>query len=61
MAEPHPVMFDEINGQMIHDMILRMDGAAGPSDPGAASWKRLCTSFKGASTHLCESLVATAR
>ena len=38
-----------------------MDGAAGPSGLDAASWKRLCTSFKGASTDLCESLAATAR
>ena len=38
-----------------------MDGAAGPSGLDAASWKRLCTSFKGASTDLCESIAATAR
>ena len=38
-----------------------MDGAAGPSGLDATSWKRLCTSFKGASTDLCESLAATAR
>ena len=61
VAEPHPVIFDEINGQMIRDTILRMDGAAGPSGLDAASWKRLCTSFKAASTDLCESLAATAR
>ena len=48
--EPHPVLFEEINGQMIRDTILRMDGAACPSGLDAASWKRLCTSFKGAST-----------
>ena len=46
---------------MICDTVLRMDGAAGPSGLDAASWKRLCTSFKGASTDLCESLAATAR
>ena len=56
-AEPHPVL----NGQMIRDTILRMDGGASPSGLDAASWKRLCTSFKGASTDLCESLAATAR
>ena len=61
VPEPHPVLFDEISGQMIRDMILRMDGAAGPSGLDATSWKRLCTSFKGASTDLCESLAATAR
>ena len=61
VVEPHPVIFDEINGQMIRDTILRMDGAAGPSGLDAASWKCLCTSFKAASTDLCESLAATAR
>ena len=60
-AETHPIRFDEINGQTIRDTILRMDGAAGPSGLDAASWKRLCTSFKGASTDLCESLAATAK
>ena len=38
-----------------------MDGAAGPSGLDVASWKRLCTFFKSASTDLCESLAATAR
>ena len=46
---------------MIRDTVLRMDGAAGPSGLDAASWKCLCTSCKGASTDLCESLAATAR
>ena len=36
-----------------------MDGAAGPSGLDATSWKRLCTSFKGTSADLCDSLAAT--
>ena len=59
--QPHPVLFDGIDGEIVRDTILKMDGAAGPSGLDAASWKRLCTSFKGASTDLCESLAATAR
>ena len=59
--EPHPVLFEEINGQMIRDTKLTMDGAAGQSGLDAASWKCLCTAFKIASTDLCESLAATAR
>ena len=55
LAEPHPVLFEKINGQLIQDTVLRMDGAAGPSGLDATSWKHLCTSFKGASTKLCES------
>ena len=38
-----------------------MDEPAGPFSLDVASWKRLCTSFKGASTNLCESIAATAR
>ena len=38
-----------------------LDGVADPSGFDATSWKRLCTSFKGASTDLCDSLAATAR
>ena len=38
-----------------------MDGAAGPSGLDATSWKRLCTSFKGASFDLCEAVAATTR
>ena len=59
--EPHPVIFEAINGQLIRDTVLRMDGAAGPSGLDTAQWKRLCTSFKGASTDLCEALATTAR
>ena len=61
MVEPHPVLFDEINAHVIQSTILKMDGETGPSGLDAASWKRLCTSFKGASTDLCESIAATAR
>ena len=59
--EPHPVMFEVIDGQLIRSMILKMDGAAGPSCLDAAAWKRMCSSFKTASADLCESLANTAR
>ena len=61
LATCNPVIFEAINGQLIRDTVLRMDGAAGPSGLDIAQWKRLCTSFKGASTDLCEALAATAR
>ncbi|XP_064388154.1 uncharacterized protein LOC135336323, partial [Halichondria panicea] len=61
VEDPHPIVFEEINGPLIRDTVLRMDGAAEPSGLDAASWKRLCTSFKGASNDLCEALAATAR
>ena len=59
--EPHPVMFEVIDGQLIRSTMLKMDGAAGPSGLDAAAWKHMCTSFKTASADLCESLANTAR
>ena len=60
-TEPHPILFDKIDGQLIRNTVLRMDGAAGPSGLDAAAWKRLCTSFKTASADLCESLASIAK
>ena len=39
MAEPHPVQFDVIDGPFIRSVVLRMDGAAGPSGMDAVGWK----------------------
>ena len=54
-------MFEVIDGQLIRNTLLKMDGAAGPSGLDAAAWKRMCASFKTASADLCESLASTAR
>ena len=43
---PHPAIFDSIDGDLIRQVTIRMNGAAGPSGLDAASWKRLCTSFR---------------
>ena len=61
VSESHPIIFERIDGQLIRSTALRMDGTAGPSGPDAAAWKRLCTSFKSASTGLCDSLAAVTR
>ena len=61
LVEPHLILFDKIDGQLIRSTVLRMDGAAGPSGLDAAAWKRLCTSFKKASSDLCDSLASIAR
>ena len=29
--EPHPVLFDQIDGTLIRSTVQKMDGAAGPS------------------------------
>ena len=36
-AEPHPIIFEKIDGQLIRSMALRTDGAAGPSCMDAAA------------------------
>ena len=59
--EVHPVLFESIDASMITSAALRMTGAAGPSCLDAASWRRLCTSFKSASNDLCHSLAITAQ
>ena len=41
ITEPHPIRFDEIDCPFIRKVVLRLDGAAGPSGLGAAGWKRL--------------------
>lgn len=53
--EPHPVMFEVIDRQLICNTVLKVDGAAGPSGLDATAWKRMCISFKTASADLCDS------
>ena len=60
-VEPHFILFDKIDGQLICKTALKTDGSAGPSGLDAAAWKRLCTSFKRASVELCDSLASTAK
>ena len=42
-------------------VVLKMDGAAGPSGIDAAGWKRLCTSFRTHSADLCDALASLAK
>lgn len=57
----HPVVFDSIDANAIRSAALRVKGSAGPSGLDAREWRRLCTSFKGASSGLCSSLASVAR
>ena len=61
IEEPHPVLFDKIDGDLIQSTALKTEGAAGPSGLDAAAWRRLCTSFKSTSTELCDVLAAVGR
>ena len=60
-SEPHPILYEKINGQLIHKIAPKMEGAAGPSGLDAAAWKRLCSSFKTASSDLCTAIASIAR
>ena len=57
----HPIIFDRIDGNSIRAAALSTFGAGGPSKTDAHCWRRLCSSFKGASNDLCHSLALVAR
>ena len=56
-----PIIFEAITGEVIRKATLHTQGAAGPSGLDAYAWRRLSTSFKGASSDLCDSLAAVTR
>ena len=58
---PHPVFFERITGSLIRSIALHVDGAAGPSNLDAHGWRRICTSYHGASADLCNALAGLAR
>lgn len=57
----HPIVFDSIDAKAIRSAALQTNGSAGPSGIDAHGWRRLCTSFKGASNDLCTSLALVAK
>lgn len=57
----HPVLFEKITAASVRNAALRTEGSAGPSGIDATGWRRLCTSFHGASNTLCTALAAVAR
>ena len=57
----HPVIFDCLDGDLIRHTVLRIEGSTGPSGVDALGWRRLCTSFRTASSDLCHSLALVAR
>ena len=58
---PHPIIFESLDGSIVRSAALRVSGAAGPSGLDAHEWRRLCTSHKAASRDLCASLATVAR
>ena len=57
----HPIIFEQIDAQLIHKTTLQLDGAAGPSGLDAGAWKRLCSSFGACSNDLCSAIAAVAK
>ena len=61
VTDPHPIIFERIDSQLIRSTVLKMNGAAGPLGLDTSAWKRMCTSFKSVSVELCDALAAVAR
>ena len=58
-----PVIFQQIDAEMIRDAALRTKGSGGPSGVDALGFRRMiaCKSFKKSSSNLCEALAALTR
>ena len=59
----HPVIFDEIDEDLVQKVALRMKGAAGPSNFDSKDWKGVLVSkaYGTSSTDLCRAIVRTAK
>ena len=61
VPEPHPIVFEHIDGSLIWSTIQRLSGSAGPSGMNAKGWKRMCSSFHRTSNELCEAIARSTR
>ena len=59
--EPHPVIFEQITGQLVHTVALKTEGSAGPSGIHVQGWRRLCSSFQQPSSDLCNALAGVCK
>ena len=57
----HPVSFDSLCASLLKDTALHSHGSAGPSGLNSCSWRRMCSSFKGASANLCHAMAGLAK
>ncbi len=59
----HPVIFDEIDGELIQKISIRMKGAAGPSNFDAKNWKDILgsRSYGTSSNDLCAAIANLAK
>ena len=57
----YSIIFESIDGEAIRRAALHTEGFAGPSGIDAAGWRRMCTSFRKASSDLCNSISSVAK
>ena len=59
----HPVLFDDINGELVRKVAMKMRGAAGPSCYDSDEWKMILTSrqYVSSSDDLCDAVARVAR
>ena len=50
IQQPHPTLFDRLDGEMIRSVALQSEGSPGPSELDSHGWRRLCTAFRRASS-----------
>ena len=60
-SEPHPIMYEGLDGQAIKSSVLNASGAAGPSGIDSTAMRRFCVSFGRTSDDLCNSMASVAR
>ena len=56
-----PIIFERLTGESIKQAAMRTNGTADPSGVDAFGWRRFCSSFKSASSDLCNALAAVAK
>ena len=59
----HPVIFDDINGDLVIKIAMKMKGAAGPSCFDSDDWKTILVScqFGSSSSDLCDAIARVAK
>ena len=61
VALTDPVIFEDIDGQLIEQVARQCKGSAGPSGLDACAWRRTSTAFKQASWDLCKAISIVAQ
>ncbi len=61
VQKPHPVLFEQLHAETIQMAALKSQGGPGPSGLDSQGLRHLCTSFRKASSDLCNSVALLAR